>query len=213
MIYIFTSCKEICMLPCTLCNYGCACCRESCRAFRDLWAPICGSPLGGYVVLTWCFMAAATACAAAGLADASGDASYVAVGDAVLGVVHAGFAYYLQRQLVAGLERRGWQPGEGKSHEDITKESWSIVKYDVGFCIYFFVFVAALGFNCWGVTVVGSSSLLTISIALMLVYAGFAWLYSTCWCCGRLCFAGASYSRRKKATKGVPGPDAAGQQA
>jgi len=211
MIYIFSSCKEICKLPCTLCEYGCKCCKESCGAFCDLWAPICSNPLGGYVIITWCFMLPAIICAALGLGSAKDNESYVAIGDVVLGLVHAGFAFYLQRQLVNGLEKRGWQPGEGKSHKDIAKEAKTIAKYDVGFCLYFFVFVGAFGFNCWGATVV-SDNLLAIAVGLMIAYGCFAWLYSTCWCCGQACFAGASYNRKKKGKGGGPEPDLVGQQ-
>jgi len=206
MIYICKGCEEIIKAPCTLCRYGCSCCKESCAKFCELWEPITGNPLGGYVLFTWLMAAVVIACAAAGFSSCSGSGTIVCLVDIVLAIVHAAFAYYLQRQLVAGLQRRGWEEGQQKNHKDITKETWAIVKYDVGFCLYFFVFIGAFAFQCWAFTVINEcdGSLAMIAVALMIVFSCLAWFYASCWTCGQCCFAKANYTRKKKGAKELP---------
>merc|ERR1712110_268492 len=120
-----------------------------------------------------------------------------------LSVVHAFFAYYLQRRLCIGLEKNGKAEG---SHKEIAKAAREIMKYDIGFCLYFFIFFGSLAFNTHGLiwaNECGITSLAFIAAALMIAYGVCVGNYAVCWYCSQGCFAGASYSK-KKMTKKAP---------
>jgi len=211
MIYIFKGCGEICKLPCTICQGLCKgfdkVCKGCSEAFGEICAPIsqvCDKPLGGYVILTWLTMAVALGCSVGGFSCEGSQAKLLCIVDIGISLVHAGFAYYLQWRLVTGLEKKGKSEGD---HKQIVKEAWEVIKYDVGFCLYFFVFIGAFAFNCqglqWGQDC-GSTSLAYAAAGVMIAYGIGASCYAFCWYCGQCCFAGAKYTKNK-ATKAKGG--------
>mmetsp|Transcript_90151 Transcript_90151/g.255517 ORF Transcript_90151/g.255517 Transcript_90151/m.255517 type:complete len:240 (-) Transcript_90151:374-1093(-) len=232
MIYIFKGCGEICKLPCTICQGLCKgfdkVCKGCSEAFGEICAPIsqvCDKPLGGYVILTWLTMAVALGCSVGGFSCEGSQAKLLCIVDIGISLVHAGFAYYLQWRLCSGLEKRGKSEG---SHREIVKEAKEIMKYDVAFCLYFFVFFGSLAYNCYALTFAGGCGGTDLPVAaavLMIIFGACMGNYAFCWYCGQCCYAGANYSKRKGTpatakhdvaqppAQQVPEPSGAGQQA
>ncbi|CAK0895822.1 unnamed protein product [Prorocentrum cordatum] len=71
-------------------------------------------------------------------------------------IMHVGFALYLQQKLVAGLQRNAALGHQGSTARQLMKEAGDIVLYDVGFCIYVFLFIAAFALQFWGLSVLGN---------------------------------------------------------
>eukprot|EP00429_Kryptoperidinium_foliaceum_P052801 CAMPEP_0176092144 /NCGR_PEP_ID=MMETSP0120_2-20121206/46157_1 /TAXON_ID=160619 /ORGANISM="Kryptoperidinium foliaceum, Strain CCMP 1326" /LENGTH=237 /DNA_ID=CAMNT_0017426047 /DNA_START=243 /DNA_END=956 /DNA_ORIENTATION=- len=61
-----------------------------------------------------------------------------------LAVIHASFAVYLQRAIVRGIEKEG---KEVSSHKERAKQVVHILLYDVGFCIYMFIYIGSWGYS------------------------------------------------------------------
>jgi len=114
-------------------------------------------------------MIPAFACAAGSFADAdifgcSAHPLMVLCGaDAALAVVNLGMALYLQNRLVHGLQpgilnTHGTEPpavASGQAQQNLSSKelmarAGQVVLYDVGFCIYVFVFFGAFGLQCAG---------------------------------------------------------------
>lgn len=109
-------------------------------------------------------------CAGLGVADSDVRACETAplaafcVADVLLGFVHAGFALYLQRKLFFGLQRESFQHAEGgqgghdPSSKELMERAGHILLYDIGTCLYVFVFIGAFAFNCAGFDWIASCS-------------------------------------------------------
>jgi hypothetical protein len=121
--------------------------------------------------------------------------------------VHAIFAFYIQRRLVAQLET-----GE---HATVSAAAKYLLKYDIGFCLYFFFAIAASGYNGYALsllTCAGSAPVL-IAAWLMFTHGGFSLCYLCCFLCGngnsKTSGASASASRGDAGAVVVPGTAAA----
>mmetsp|Transcript_62845 Transcript_62845/g.146321 ORF Transcript_62845/g.146321 Transcript_62845/m.146321 type:complete len:152 (-) Transcript_62845:70-525(-) len=114
--------------------------------------------------------------------EACAELQYFCLADIGVAVVRSAFA-----QLVLSIGKEG---KDSMTHSEITEKAKELLKYDVGFCLYFFFFVAAFCFNCYGITDVNCSdtSYLMGAIGLMLVYGVVAWHFACCWYCGQCCF-------------------------
>lgn len=196
MIHIFNCCAAVCKAPCYCCKgvcNGCSkACQNCCKSVSDCWAPIVQNPLGGYVIITWFMMALVVACCAATIPDAvehSCNQLLIFCGAEMgIAVVHSVFAFYLQTRLVSALGKSG---KEVATHQEITAEAKKLAGYDIGFCIYFFVFLAAFGYNVYCVGWNGAcqgTSYQKGAVGLLLCYGVCAWNYSCCWYCGQCCF-------------------------
>lgn len=156
MIYICEGLKNICSLPCILCkcldNACRSCCKamnaacgETCKAIKEVWSPIVDNPLASYVLGTWVIQLIVICAGVYSFSDidkdcASGDESssstdrtfvYVyPVTAMVFAIIHMSFAFYIQRRLVAKIEQMADDP--------IKDVVWYLLKYDIGFCLYFF---------------------------------------------------------------------------
>mmetsp|Transcript_100054 Transcript_100054/g.278735 ORF Transcript_100054/g.278735 Transcript_100054/m.278735 type:complete len:237 (-) Transcript_100054:425-1135(-) len=222
MIYIFQGCGNICMLPCTLCKCcgdlcdkfckGCSdACRDCCQAWSDTFAPIMQNPLAFYVIGTWIAMILViVACVATVITVPDcNDLKIFCFADIGIAVIHAAFAFYIQRQLVNGIfKMTGKDSAKEMDHDDITKAAKDVLKYDIGFCLYFFFFIAAFCYNCYGVnsaTVCKESGYLMAAVGLMIVYGVGAFNYGFCWYCGQCCFGKAKKAKGIVKKKGGPG--------
>jgi len=202
MIYIFQGCGAVLKAPSICCKaaakaFDAACkgcsqaCQACCKSISDLWAPILQNPLGGYVVGTLATMIVAVAACAVTLADEATqgctDLHYFCLADIGIAVVHSAFALYIQRRLVRLIGKEG---KASMTHGEITEKAKELLKYDIGFCLYFFFFIAAFCFNCYGVTDLkcADSSYQRAAVGLMLVYGVGAWHFACCWYCGQCCF-------------------------
>eukprot|EP00443_Scrippsiella_acuminata_P092739 CAMPEP_0115390506 /NCGR_PEP_ID=MMETSP0271-20121206/10236_1 /TAXON_ID=71861 /ORGANISM="Scrippsiella trochoidea, Strain CCMP3099" /LENGTH=315 /DNA_ID=CAMNT_0002814049 /DNA_START=147 /DNA_END=1095 /DNA_ORIENTATION=+ len=145
----------------------------------------------------------AFACAAGSLTDADvvGCSTHPLVMlcgvNAVLAIVHLGMALYLQKRLVHGLEpgilnthgaAADGQAPQNLSSKELMARAGQVVLYDVGFCIYVFVFFGAFVLQCTGFGWIGgcdpSSPLpyiaasLHVMFTLMAVFFGFMWWFA-----------------------------------
>lgn len=219
MIYIFRACGALCMAPCKLCECcargcdktckGCGdACRRCTKACEEMWEPILKNPLGHYVIGTWVAMALAIGCNIRSLCNTHKlectELKTFNWVDIAIGVVHAGFALYIQRRLVAHLSKQG-KPS--MTNAEIAASARELVKYDVGLCLYVFGFMAAFCYNCYGVGNVGDCSETGFqrgAVAIHVCWGLGAWWYGLCWFCGKCCFGQAEQAREKVKAKGAP---------
>eukprot|EP00929_Paragymnodinium_shiwhaense_P121989 TRINITY_DN94484_c0_g1_i1.p1 TRINITY_DN94484_c0_g1~~TRINITY_DN94484_c0_g1_i1.p1 ORF type:complete len:193 (+),score=42.09 TRINITY_DN94484_c0_g1_i1:122-700(+) len=171
MIYIFKACCA-----------PCKCCEKACQQVGDCLNPILSRPLGFYVLATWLTMLGVVLLTVLGMQDCN---MALVGGNCVLGVVHGGFSYYLFLQLNKAA-------GDGASGREVLAQIWKIGLYDIGVCIYIFVYIASLGFQFYGMSASsgcngGGSA--TGGALLMIVYQTFGigtyFLYFFCFqtCC------------------------------
>jgi hypothetical protein len=123
----------------------------------------------------------------------------------VAAAIHAIFAFYIQRRLVARLEK-------GASSGEVTAATKHLLKYDIGFCLYFFFAIAACGYNSYSLTLLSCEGSAPVLCAawLMFTHAGFSLCYLCCFLCGHSASAqGASTSSSASAPRAgaavVPG--------
>mmetsp|Transcript_90181 Transcript_90181/g.255345 ORF Transcript_90181/g.255345 Transcript_90181/m.255345 type:complete len:229 (+) Transcript_90181:64-750(+) len=224
MIYIFQGCGAVCKAPCSLCQAcGKACdgvcsgcskaCQDCTKALSDAWAPIVQNPLAGYVIGTWGFQIMVLVCVGWTVADIPSscrDMLIFCTIEGVAAIVHAVFAFYIQRRLVDFIGK------EGKStmtSQEIVEKTKELLKYDVGFCLYVFAFIGAFGYNCYGVMNVGDCSTTgyqRAAVGVMLVYQVGAWMYFVCWYCGQCCYGKAEKKGVIKRHDAAPAPTAVG---
>jgi hypothetical protein len=193
MIYIFKGCGEICKLPCTICKGCCDAFNECCKGCNDCIDPVISNPLGNYVIATWVAMAFALAASGWGLVnlnecddDTKGKLALFCIADCALALVHSGMAYYMQRQIVAGL---GGKDYKSMTAKEIQAEAGRILLYDVPVCLYFFLANAAWAMNLWGLTLgsCGSVQPQFGAAALMICWGCCAGGYLVCWYCCQCC--------------------------
>ena len=217
MIYIFQGFGEVCKLPCTLCKGCCDMFRGCCKSCSECWEPIINKPLGIYVVGTWVAMAVAAGAsgwAIGQLGDCDGDIkgklALFCIANFVLAFIHSGMAYYMQRQIIKGLDGKDYAQMTAK---EIQSQAGQVLMYDVPVCLYSFVATAAFGMQCWGLTLdsCGEEASHGAAAALMITWAVLAFAYLFCWYCCQgtiyihccLCCQG-TVSKKKPAAGGVP---------
>lgn len=192
MIYFCKGCSE--------CGKACDdVCKELGKCCACITDPICKAmdrPLGGYVMLNLFVCLPAAVCAGVGLAnqevrDCDSPLMMFCAADAALGVIHFCFSLYIQQQIVKGFESAPLTAGTGSSEAPSAKELMNraghIVCYDVGFCLYVFVFVGSFGLNCVGLawtTECGNGTAMPYVAASLLILFGFmAVSFIYCWYC------------------------------
>lgn len=198
--------------------YICKGCDQSCKECRECCKPCCDvldKPLGGYVLLASLLMLPAAICGGLGaihphVRDCS-EAPLMALCavNVMLGVIHILFAFYVQRRLIRGLNgfddiqglhgssQRPQQAGEQVNAKELMQNAGNVVLYDIGFCIYVFVFMGSFFFNLVGLSWPSScvpldTSMPTISALLLVVFGIFAFGFAVLWysalacdeCCG-----------------------------
>jgi len=192
MIYI---CKALC-LPCKACDKACQelskACQGCCNAISDFFGPITQNPLGGYVFGTWMTMLLAIGLLGYSVSKTVCEdpkmTMYILIG---LAVIHGAFAYYMQRRLVSAL---GDQRPSEMSHKEIAEKTRQVMMYDVGFCLYFFVFCGSFFYACSALGTLGGcegTGPAWSAAALLILYGFGVFNYAVCWyccqcCCGQL---------------------------
>mmetsp|Transcript_124019 Transcript_124019/g.246965 ORF Transcript_124019/g.246965 Transcript_124019/m.246965 type:complete len:315 (-) Transcript_124019:48-992(-) len=216
MIYLFEAC---CQYPCRAIDGACNACSKSCDGLCKFCGRICSPinaildrPLGGYVLLSSICTILAAILAVIGLIDTKLRAcglTVLCLANIVLGPAHACFGVYLQQKLLHGLRNPGSlnsisvEGSEKPSDEqptsrELLSRAGQILLYDVGFCIYFFVFVGSFVLNCVGLSwtndchggagsTAGLAALLMVLFAIFAVGFTFLWYFAMCCddCCGR----------------------------
>mmetsp|Transcript_93766 Transcript_93766/g.205214 ORF Transcript_93766/g.205214 Transcript_93766/m.205214 type:complete len:227 (-) Transcript_93766:472-1152(-) len=189
MIYI---CKGLC-LPCKACDAACQGLfkgiEEFCAGISNIFGPITNNPLGGYVIGTWVVMAGVLFGSGYSLSQVDCDEPKVpCIANCGLALIHIAFAFYIQRRLVGALTK---EPTT-MTHNEIAAKAREVMMYDVGFCLYFFVFIGSFGYNCSVFDALseceGTGPAWTAA-AFMLLYGFGVWNYALCWygcqcCCG-----------------------------
>lgn len=193
MIYCFKGCGSACSSCGKACDELGKCCKEVC-------GPCCKvleRPLGGYVLLTAIVNCFVVLCAGIGtvnkdVSDCDQPVMALCAGNVVLGIAHAAFAFYLQYRLVSGMASD--RAADLQSH-DLMKRAGEIVLYDVGFCLYIFVFIGSFGFNCVGIAWVSDCALEAtqpfplLSCVFLILYAIGVCCFMVLWYCALACDA------------------------
>lgn len=211
MIHVFNVC---CKYPCEACDGACKgcskCAQEVCGGCGQLCEPcsrVLDRPLGSYVVMTGCLNLPACLFAVIGIADrevracSASPMTIFCLTNVVLGILHSGFALYLQQRLVSGMQSQTFMgqqaaelgaadPNHMPTSKELMKRAGNILLYDIGFCVYVFVFVGSFGFNCagmgWAADCPGAS-LPGLSAGLMLFFAFLAVGFFILWYCSLAC--------------------------
>jgi hypothetical protein len=140
--------------------------------------------------------------------ERSGVMIFVAV-EVVAAVIHASFAFYIQRRLVARLE----EAPEATSAE-VVASAKHLLKYDIGFCLYFFFAIAVCGYNGYSLTLLSCPGATPILLAawLMFTHGGFSVCYLCCFLCGHSASAAGASAKATASARSaitVPGSMAA----
>merc|ERR1740138_230727 len=222
MIYICKGIGFICLAPCKLCDGACKVCTGSCKlmerccsamsqawqdfwqALSDLFAPISRNPLGGYVLATFAAMLGVVLLSGVSIknikcdiSSAKDDGKTFAAVNCGLGIVHAIFAFYIQRALVKAI---GTDGAENMTHAEIAAKARYVILHDIPFCVYCIVFPASFVYNFYGLSTLKDCDVAEgnngtgpawAAAAMMITYGFMAWWYFVCWMCGQCCFAGA----------------------
>merc|ERR1712032_950298 len=105
--------------------------------------------------------------------------------DVVLGLVHFGFAVYLQQRLVCKIEEDHQQ--DAKAMMD---KASHIVLYDLGFCVYCLVSPFSFIWQFMGLSWLGgcgAAGLGYLAAALLIIFAFVAGSFAVIWVCAMVC--------------------------
>lgn len=164
-------------LICKGCDEGCKGCSKACDTMCKPLSKCMDRPLAGFVLMVFLLTGGSLLCALGGAADQTVmDCSETPLlmfcaGNVGLGCMHMFFACYVQSRLVSGL-----QNAQVASSKELMNVMGNIAFYDIGFCIYVFVFIGSFGFNCVGMSWTDcgrqyiATSLPTFSGVLMILY-------------------------------------------
>jgi len=233
MIYLCKPCELLSVACGESCKFCRATCGESCKAcgrcwdaLFDIFGSVTRFPLGGYVMGTWVTMIVVLVCSvlsflevqdlAAGGALSQGclDTEMICLGNSAFAVLHFIAARYIQWRIVSKVKETMEErtPGveiQGNNdipHDMIAESAYEVALYDVGFCLYFFIFAGSFGFNCWGWTLDGKcldNNMGWGAAFAMILYGIGVWNYFFCWYCMQYCCG-----KAKKKPKGGAGPGA-----
>mmetsp|Transcript_54598 Transcript_54598/g.153307 ORF Transcript_54598/g.153307 Transcript_54598/m.153307 type:complete len:277 (-) Transcript_54598:144-974(-) len=163
-------------------------------------------PLGGFVLLTMIMNMPSVIYAVMAVADPSVEAcggprlQHFCKVDIALALINLVFAFYIKQRVDEGLARRlGGTPSGGEpflptqapatrsNRRLVLKEVKTLLLYDVGFAVYFFVFVYAFATNVHGLSLArycyGESDAPHAAALLQIFYAVLAVQYAVCWSC------------------------------
>lgn len=206
------ACNAACSGCCDVCGHSCQACDDAlgncCHTICSPFVKVLERPLGSYVVLTAMINVPAAACAIAGLVSKEVQGcevrpltSLCAV-DACLAILHICFAVYLQSRLFYGLQDREIAMATRKSSaapqanaraSELMNYAGHLVLYDVGFCLYIFVFVFSIAFNCFSFSWIPmcnvGSPLPWICASLLVLFFIMATHFSCLWVCALSCQA------------------------
>jgi len=232
MIYIFEACKApftlcgaCCRQSCKCCDSICKGCSQACKEACDSLGDVCNKPMGGFVLLSALAMigsAALSAVSLPGILEGCGvqNVKVFVMANIACAVVHCAVPFWIQHRIVAHIRDKEAKSAKAEGREplpvssypavEVTAAAKEIFKYDIVFCLYFFIFPAVFGFNLWGFFSVRSSACREDALeasgaaAVMLGYGFSAFWYYLCWICGQCCFAQGARATKKRA-KGKKG--------
>jgi len=189
-----TACKTICW-PCTV----------ACKRISEFFGTIANNPLGGYVL--WTFASAIFVVCGAAISLTRIAQSSKAEGDCesskvlcivMMGIaaVHAGFAFYIQRRLVAEIAK---EDSKNMTSTEIVAKAKHVMLYDVIFCLYSPFFLGAWAYVCYSFAAFESCKEFTGpawgAAALLVCYGFVASNYLAWWFCCQCCCATAESVR------------------
>jgi len=217
------------------CGESCKTISECCRGVCNIFSSITQYPLGNYVMGTWAFMILVIAASGATVGKiAGGTSSYGINGTTIelggvsdnctaaqmfcfiniaFAFVHFVMAWYIQWRIkqkvnedMGGDSRDDKIQGVDIPHATIAAAAQHIALYDIGFCLYFFLFFGIFGYNIYGIgdvadcTDAGSG---WVGATIMICYTLGAGNYFFCWFCMQMCCG-----TKEKMKKKGGGPDA-----
>lgn len=171
MIYIFKGCEAVCSVPaacCAGCGKACdncskelgECCSLPCIALGACCARLSlihERPLGAFVFLAWflngiSIVGSVMTFMSDTIDQCEHPMKYFVFGQLFNACIHSGFVLYMQERLVEGLQDD--ETGEllDVGAAEMLDELKQIAVYDIGFCLYFFLFIFSLGWNTTGVS-------------------------------------------------------------
>jgi len=186
-------------------------------------------PLGNYVMGTWVLMACilgASAYTVSNIKDVPGqkcgDAMAFFGANCAIALVHCVMAFYLQYKIKAFINKEEHEKNPGAAadedlcfdkdipHAQISAAARHIGLYDIGFCLYFFAFYGALGYNMYGMGSLEDCEGENVwqgwfAASGMIGYGFFCSWYFFCWYCMQAC-CGAKENRQAKQKGGSAAP-------
>jgi len=224
-----------------VCGESCTAIQGACRGLCNIFTFITHYPLGGYVMGTWATMILVVVASGltvqkigAGTSSADTDGNSTSTSDdtevsddcknaqmfcfvnIALGIVHFAMSRYMQwrikQKISADLERD--IENEDIPHANIAAAARHIFMYDIGFCLYFFVFFGSLGYNIYGIGAVGNctpdADYGWAAATMMILYGFGCSFYFFCWYCMQACCGSASKLKTKATGGGQPAAVAVG---
>lgn len=170
------------------------------------------APLAGYVLGTWCTMAFVVLCSAYSFvkADCSSPKPFC-LAMAIIGLVHAAFAFYLQRRLVGSIGKENYKD---MKFLEIAGNARQIMLYDVAFCFYVFVFFGSFGYACAGIGDLGDcvgTGPAWSAASILILYSLGVFFYAVCWYGCQSCCGGVESAVKRVQPGPLPTPIGAGK--
>lgn len=196
MIYLCKGCDQICK--------GCG---KTCEEVCSPCAYILDRPLGGFVLLALLTNIPAAACAGLGVLDeqvrdCEDPLMLLCCVNVLLAIIHCIFAFYLQHRLVYGLSDAKLTPGTAGAtpptggfltSKQLMDRMGSVMLYDVGVCLYIFVFIGSFFLNSASSALVADcrvdSALPGIAGVLLVLFAVLTVVFAFFWYCAVSCDA------------------------
>jgi len=208
MIYICKGIGAVCSAPCKICDACCKGCSKACdgcsQAFSDCIDPITQAPLSTYVLFTFSSMAAVVLAAGHSLTTVECDGPKVfCLVMCALGVIHATYAFYIQRRLVCAI---GKVDAKQMSYKEIASKTSEIMLYDFGFCLYCPIFIGSICYPVIGassLTDCGGTGAAWVAAVLLVLYGLIVGSYLVCWACYNRCCSAAQEVRGSR-KRGLP---------
>jgi len=213
MIYVCKGCFCVCGLPFKICDWLCKTCGEAigkcctgCLDYMDrcltgcarIFGRGCGAfcscilaplmrPLAGYFVLSMLFglpliyVGANIVLVEKDTCRASQNLGICCI---AFGLAHVLFAPYIQIRLTRGM----WNDEEEAHGAELVQRAWTIMLYDIGFCLYTPVFLASFGSSFWALFWIRMSFTCSGGAGLLLFFYGIlALMYLAMWTCVVTC--------------------------
>lgn len=208
MIYICKGIGAVCSAPCKICDACCKGLSQACdgcsKGCADCIGPITQAPLATYVLVTFSFMAAVVIAAGHSLTtvECKGPKSVCLIMCA-LGLIHASFAFYIQRRLVCAI---GKVDAKSMTYKEIASKTSEIMLYDFGFCLYIPVFIGSMCYPLVGASALtdcAGTGAAWVAAVLLVLYGLIVGSYFVCWACYNHCCSAAQEIKGGVRTRGL----------
>eukprot|EP00928_Gymnodinium_smaydae_P010879 TRINITY_DN1409_c0_g1_i1.p1 TRINITY_DN1409_c0_g1~~TRINITY_DN1409_c0_g1_i1.p1 ORF type:complete len:384 (-),score=54.62 TRINITY_DN1409_c0_g1_i1:221-1372(-) len=224
MIYFFKVCEGGCKCFGDGCDKVCNGISRACDTCCAPLTKVCDRPLGVFVFITAAVCLPASLCAVLAVGNEEIRACegklvvILCAANLSIGILNVCFTLYLQRRLVFGIQQE--EAVHGSTAELTSKEllnrAGHIMIYDIGFCLYFFVYLGSFILNIMGKAWIAKcvvdtglttslpdwSSSLMIGWSVVAVFFAFLWYFALT--CDDACTPKKKPPQQHPASSGMP---------